>query len=151
MKLRSPQVIEDNKEWTVRFKRFEEYTDYLFPNNPCDVVGWKGDVSPWKISIKDFRPINSHRYHLPPSAHTTFLTSSFVICSFVPRPFETADDALKIPFFHSNVDYDEVIFYHDGEFMSRDGIKSGYVSYHPMGFTHGPHPEALKNAFKQKK
>ena len=144
-----PEVIEDGKEWVIRFKRQNQFTDYTFPNNPCDVIGWKGDVTPWKLSIKDFRPINSHRYHLPPSAHTTFLAPGFVICSFVPRPYETADDTLKIPFFHSNVEYDELIFYHDGDFMSRDDVKPGYISFHPMGFTHGPHPNALSRAFKQ--
>ena len=146
-----PEVIEDGKEWVIRFKRFNQYTDYTYPNNPCDVVGWKGDVTPWKLSIEDFRPINSHRYHLPPSVHTTFLSQGFVICSFVPRPYETAEDALKIPFYHSNVEYDEVIFYHDGDFMSRDDVKPGMISFHPMGFTHGPHPKALKRMFKQDK
>ena len=91
----------------------------------------------------------SHRYHLPPSAHTTFVGNRFVVCTFVPRPFETDPGALKVPFFHSNDDYEEVIFYHRGEFFSRDNIHPGMVTFHPCGFTHGPHPKALQNALEQ--
>ena len=87
---------------------------------------------------------------MPPSAHTTFLAGRFVVCTFVPRPFETDPGALKVPFFHSNNDFDEVIFYHAGSFFSRDNIHPGMVSFHPCGFPHGPHPKALANAFKQK-
>ena len=147
-----PEPIIDNKQWIVRIKRQNQYTHYKFPFNPIDVVGWKGDVTPWKISIYDFLPVMSHRYHLPPSVHTTFISKGFVVCSFVPRPFETDEEALKVPFFHSNVEYDEVIFYHDGDFFSRGGIvKPGYVTFHPCGFTHGPQPGSLKKAFKQDK
>ncbi|MHA2250273.1 MAG: homogentisate 1,2-dioxygenase [Candidatus Kariarchaeaceae archaeon] len=146
-----PEVVEDNREWIVRYKRLGNYTHYTYPNNPLDVVGWKGDVTPWKISIKDFRPVNSHRYHLPPSTHTTFMSQGFIVCSFVPRPYETSEDAIKIPFFHSNVEYDEVIYYFEGDFMSRDDVNPGFVSFHPMGFTHGPHPKALKRMLKQDK
>ena len=85
----------------------------------------------------------SHRYHLPPSAHTTFVADRFVVCTFAPRPAETDPEALKVPFFHNNDDYDEVIFYHSGDFFSRDGIDAGMVTLHPCGFAHGPHPKAL--------
>jgi homogentisate 1,2-dioxygenase len=146
-----PEVIDDGKQWKVRFKRAGKYTHYIFPSNPIDVIGWKGDVTPMKLNIRDFRPVNSHRYHLPPSVHTTWISSSYVVCSFVPRPYETSEDALKIPFFHSNVEYEELIFYHEGDFMSRDDVGPGYLSYHPIGFTHGPHPNALKRAFVQDK
>ena len=91
----------------------------------------------------------SHRYHLPPSAHTTFMAGRFVVCTFVPRPFETDPGALKVPFFHNNDDYDEVLFYHAGEFFSRDNIHPGMMTLHPCGFTHGPHPKALEKAFEQ--
>ena len=97
------------------------------------------------------RPIVSHRYHLPPSAHTTFVGQRFVVCTFVPRPFETDPGALKVPFFHNNDDYDEVIFYHAGNFFSRDNIGPGMMTLHPCGFTHGPHPKALKNMLVQPK
>jgi homogentisate 1,2-dioxygenase len=78
------------------------------------------------------------------------VANGFVVCTFVPRPFETDPGALKVPFFHNNDDYDEVIFYHQGEFFSRDNIHPGMISLHPVGFTHGPHPKALQNAFQQK-
>jgi homogentisate 1,2-dioxygenase len=91
-------------------------------------------------------PLVSHRAHLPPSAHTTFVAPSFVVCSFVPRPIESDEDALKVPFYHQNIDYDEVLFYHDGNFFSREGIAAGAVTWHPQGIHHGPHPNAAKNA-----
>ena len=146
-----PILDQDGKEWVVRIKRNNLFTDMTFPYNPIDVIGWKGDVTPWKLNIHDFRPIKSHRYHLPPSVHTTFISEGFVICSFVPRPFEMSDDAIKIPFFHSNVEYDEVIFYHEGDFFSRDNIGQTMVTLHPYGITHGPHPKALQNMLVQKK
>ena len=104
-----------------------------------------------RINMRDLRPLMSHRYHLPPSAHTTFLADRFVVCSFVPRPFESDPGAMKVPFFHNNDDYDEVIFYHAGNFFSRDNIHPGMITLHPGGFTHGPHPKALKNVLQQAK
>lgn len=104
-----------------------------------------------RINVKDLRPLMSHRYHLPPSAHTTFVASRFVVCTFAPRPFETDPGALKVPFFHNNDDYDEVLFYHAGDFFSRDNIHPGMITLHPCGFTHGPHPKALKNRLTPKK
>src|SRR3546814_9862448 len=86
---------------------------------------------------------------LPPSAHTTFVAQRFVICTFVPRPFETDPGAIKVPFFHNNDDFDEVIFYHAGDFFSRDHIHPGMVTLHPCGFTHGPHPKALGKMLTQ--
>ncbi|AKS42694.1 homogentisate 1,2-dioxygenase [Wenzhouxiangella marina] len=137
-------------EWKVRVKRRNAISTITYPFNPLDAVGWHGDLMPVKINWRDIRPLMSHRYHLPPSAHTTFLANRFVICTFVPRPFETDPDALKVPFFHNNDDYDELIFYHAGEFFSRDNIHPGMMTLHPCGFTHGPHPKALKNAFTPK-
>jgi homogentisate 1,2-dioxygenase len=110
-----------------------------------DVVGWKGDLTVWKLNMRDIRPIMSPRAHLPPSAHTTFVTQGAVVCSFLPRPLEEDPEALKVPFFHRNTDYDEFIFYHDGNFFSRDNIGPGMVTLHPRGIHHGPHPKALKN------
>jgi homogentisate 1,2-dioxygenase len=122
-----------------------------YPFNPLDAVGWHGDLAPVRINVADIRPLMSHRYHLPPSAHTTFLAGRFVVCTFVPRPFETDPGALKVPFFHNNDDYDEVIFYHRGDFFSRDNIEEGMVTFHPCGFTHGPHPKALKGMLQPAK
>lgn len=130
-------------EWEVRIKREGQYTSVFYPFNPLDVVGWKGDLCPIKLNIKDYRPVMSHRVHLPPSVHTTFLANNFVICSFVPRPFETDPEAMRVPFFHRNIDYDEVLFYHDGNFFSRHGIDAGMVTWHPQGIHHGPHPKAI--------
>ena len=137
-------------EWQVRVKRRAEISTITFPYNPLDAVGWHGDLMPVRINWRDIRPLMSHRYHLPPSAHTTFVANRFVICTFVPRPFETDPGALKVPFFHNNDDFDEVLFYHAGEFFSRDNIHPGMITLHPCGFTHGPHPKALENAFEPK-
>ena len=141
---------QDNNEWQVIVKRNNQLSTITYPFNPLDAVGWHGDLMPVRINWRDFRPLMSHRYHLPPSAHTTFLANRFVVCTFVPRPFETDPGALKVPFFHNNDDYDEVIFYHAGEFFSRDNIHPGMITFHPCGFTHGPHPKALENALEQK-
>jgi homogentisate 1,2-dioxygenase len=143
------QQTEDT--WKVKIKKQDAISTVTFPFNPLDVVGWKGDNTVVSINWRDLRPLMSHRYHLPPSAHITFIADGFVICTFVPRPFETDEGALKIPFFHGNDDYDEVLFYHAGDFFSRDNIHPGMVTFHPAGFPHGPHPKALKRAFKQTK
>ncbi|MFM2042316.1 MAG: hypothetical protein RLY86_892 [Pseudomonadota bacterium] len=137
--------------WKVLIKRRHQLSTVTYPFNPLDAVGWKGDLAPVRLNVKDIRPLMSHRYHLPPSAHTTFVANRFVVCTFAPRPFETDEDAIKIPFFHNNDDYDEVLFYHAGDFFSRDNIKAGMVTFHPCGFTHGPHPKALTKMLKQTK
>jgi len=137
-------------QWDVVVKRRNQLSTISYPFNPLDAVGWHGDLVPVKINWRDIRPLMSHRYHLPPSAHTTFIANRFVVCTFVPRPFETDPGALKVPFFHNNDDYDELIFYHAGNFFSRDNIHPGMMTLHPCGFTHGPHPKALKNAFEPK-
>lgn len=141
----------DSQQWQVKVKRRGAVSTITFPFNPLDAVGWHGDLSVVRINVKDIRPLMSHRYHLPPSAHTTFVGNRFVVCTFVPRPFESDPGALKVPFFHNNDDYDEVIFYHAGNFFSRDNIHPGMVTLHPAGFTHGPHPKALKNMLTQSK
>ncbi|HEX9707867.1 MAG TPA: homogentisate 1,2-dioxygenase [Steroidobacteraceae bacterium] len=142
---------QDEKPWRVAVKRRNAVSTVTFPYNPLDVVGWHGDLSVCRINVRDIRPLMSHRYHLPPSAHTTFVGNRFVVCTFVPRPFETDPGAIKIPFFHNNDDYDEVIFYHAGDFFSRDNIHPGMVTLHPGGFTHGPHPKALSRMLVQSK
>ena len=147
---RAQQTDEDH-EWTVEVKKRGQVSRITYPFNPLDAVGWHGELHPVRINVKHFRPLMSHRYHLPPSAHTTFLSDRFVICTFAPRPFETDPGALKVPFFHNNDDYDEVLFYHAGDFFSRDNIDAGMMTFHPSGFTHGPHPKALANMLEQKK
>ncbi len=138
-------IMDQAGEWEVRIKSGGELSSVYYPFNPIEVVGWKGDLTAWKINIGDICPVMSHRVHLPPSAHTTFVTQNAVVCSFVPRPLEQAPDAIKVPFFHRNSDYDEFIFYHDGDFFSRDRIRPGMVTLHPRGIHHGPHPKALRN------
>jgi homogentisate 1,2-dioxygenase len=140
---------DDAREWEVRIKAGDEYSKVFYPFNPMDVVGWKGDLTVWKINMRDIRPITSHRVHLPPSAHTTFVTAGAVVCSFLPRPLEQDEQALKVPFFHRNTDYDEFLFYHDGDFFSRDNIRAGMATLHPRGIHHGPHPKALANQGKK--
>jgi homogentisate 1,2-dioxygenase len=103
---------------------------------------------PSKERTRDIRPIISPRFHLPPSVHTTFLGKNFVICSFLPRPLESEEGAMKVPFYHRNIDCDEVIFYHAGQFFSREGISPGALTWHPLGIHHGPHPKAAENASK---
>jgi homogentisate 1,2-dioxygenase len=141
---------QDETEWEVLVKSRGKVSKVVYPFNPLDAIGWKGDLAPVRVNWRDIRPVLSDRYHLPPSAHTTFVANRFVVCTFAPRPFETDPGALKVPFYHNNDDYDEVIFYHQGEFFSRDNIHPGMLTYHPVGFTHGPHPKAMENAFEPK-
>ena len=135
----------------VAVKKRGEVSTVTYPYNPLDAVGWHGELAPVRLNVRHIRPVVSHRYHLPPSVHTTFLSDRFVVCTFAPRPFETDPGAIKIPFFHNNDDYDEVLFYHAGDFFSRDHIEAGMMTFHPSGFTHGPHPKALKNMLSQPK
>lgn len=138
---------QDKKEYHVEVKHMGKITTITYPYNPLCVSGWKGSLYPFKLSIYDFCPIMSHRYHMPPSAHTTFVCKNFVICSFVERPLEdSAHGVLKVPFYHSNIDFDEVLFYHQGNFFSRDNIAPGAITFHPQGIHHGPHPKAFKNS-----
>jgi homogentisate 1,2-dioxygenase len=132
------------KEWHVSIKRNNAFSTQVYPFNPLDAIGWKGTNMPMKLNWRDIRPITSHRYHLAPSVHTTFLGNRFVVCTFVPRPIETDNGALKVPFYHSNNDFDEILFYHMGNFFSRDNIHPGMITLHPCGFPHGPHPKAFE-------
>ena len=141
--------LDDRSEWEVRIKVDNEISKVFYPFNPLDVVGWKGDLTVWKLNMRDIRPIMSHRAHLPPSAHTSFVTEGAVVCSFLPRPLEQDPEALRVPFFHRNTDYDEFIFYHDGDFFSKDNIRPGFATLHPRGIHHGPHPKALANQGKK--
>jgi homogentisate 1,2-dioxygenase len=134
---------QNDSPWRVAAKRRGALSTITYPFNPLDAVGWHGTLAPVRLNWRDIRPLMSHRYHVPPSAHTTFLAERFVVCTFCPRPLESDPGALKVPFFHNNDDYDEVIFYHAGEFFSRDNIRPGMLTLHPAGITHGPHPKAL--------
>lgn len=154
MVMRTPKLATEEKktgknaagEWEMRIKREGEWTKVFYPFNPINAAGWKGDLSPWAIHVDEIRPVVSPRYHLPPSVHTTFVSRNFVICSFLPRPLEDEEGAMKVPFYHRNIDFDEVIFYHAGNFFSREGIAAGSITWHPQGIHHGPHPNAATNA-----
>ncbi|MCJ2376477.1 homogentisate 1,2-dioxygenase [Vibrio sp. ZSDZ34] len=135
----------------VHMKRHDTVNVISYPFNPLDAIGWHGDLAVVRVNWRDIRPLMSHRYHLPPSAHTTFVGGGFVVCTFVPRPIESDPGALKVPFYHNNDDYDEVLFYHAGDFFSRDNIEAGMVTFHPAGFTHGPHPNAFLAGREHKK
>ncbi|MGE0324959.1 MAG: homogentisate 1,2-dioxygenase [Polyangiaceae bacterium] len=133
------------REWDVVVQRGGEQHLIRYPFDPLNTVGWKGDLSVWRVNVKDIRPVLSDRYHLPPSAHATFLSDSLVVCTFLPRPLEVGDpNALRVPFYHANIDYDEVLFYHAGDFFSRQGISPGMLTFHPQGIHHGPQPGAVK-------
>lgn len=137
----------DGDRFQLKVKRGDEITTLTYPHDPMNVVGWKGDLTVWQLNIRDIRPISSEKYHLPPTAHVTFTAPNVVICTFLPRPLETGDPgALRVPFYHANIDYDEVLFYHDGDFFSREGIDAGMVTFHPQGLPHGPHPKAVEAA-----
>ena len=134
-------------EYELRILRTGELTSVFYPFSPLNTVGWKGTLSVLQLNVEDIRPVVSERYHLPPSAHSTFVMRNAVICTFLPRPLENGDPkALKVPFFHSNIDFDEVLFYHRGQFFSRAGIGPGLVTLHPQGIHHGPQPGAVERS-----
>jgi homogentisate 1,2-dioxygenase len=130
---------------TLKVQRAGRLTTIEYPFDPlATTVGWKGDLSVWRLNVRDIRPVSSERYHLPPPAHATFVMPNAVVCTFLPRPLETGDPgAMRVPFFHANIDYDEVLFYHAGDFFSRAGIQPGMVTFHPQGIHHGPQPGAV--------
>src|SRR5574341_813243 len=132
------------REWEVRIKRQGEITSVVYPFFPIDVAGWKGDLWVAKLNVRDFRPVTSPRYHLPPTVHATFQAGAVLISTFAPRPLESEPQALRVPFYHRNMDYDEVLFYHRGDFFSRAGITPGSLTLHPQGIHHGPHPKAVQ-------
>lgn len=136
----------EGREWEVHITRQGETTRVVYPFYPMDVVGWKGDLWVAKLNVRDFRPVTSPRYHLPPSVHVTFQAGGCLISTFAPRPLESDPEALHVPFYHRNTDYDEVLFYHQGDFFSRAGIRPGMLTLHPQGIHHGPQPQAVSAA-----
>jgi homogentisate 1,2-dioxygenase len=144
----SDWVADADGRWRLRVRRRGQWTTFRYPHNPFNAVGWAGDLAPHRLSVRDIRPVTAPGYHLPPSVHTTFRCGGFDIATFVPRPFETDPEALRVPFFHANVDNDEVIFYSRGDFFSRRGIGQGWLTLHPAGVQHGPQPGAAEAAAK---
>jgi homogentisate 1,2-dioxygenase len=138
-----------NGEYELRILQGGQITKVWYPHCPIDTVGWKGTLAPMQLNVRDIRPVTSERYHLPPPAHATFVGRDVYVCTFLPRPLENGDPgALKVPFYHANVDFDEVLFYHSGEFFSRTGIAPGMMTLHPQGIHHGPQPGASERASK---
>lgn len=126
-------------EFRLVVKKDNRLTEFLLEHHPFDVVGWDGYYYPWAFSIHDFEP-RVGRFHLPPPVHQTFEGDGFVICSFCPRPYDFDPNAVPVPYNHSNVMSDEVLYYASQEFMSRKGIEYGSITLHPDGVPHGPHP-----------
>lgn len=126
-------------EFEVRVKARDRITSFLYDHHPLDVIGWDGHLWPFAFNIADFEPITG-RVHQPPPVHQTFDGPGFVLCSFVPRLFDYHPQAIPAPYNHSNVDSDEVLYYVEGDFMSRKGIEQSSVTIHPNGIPHGPHP-----------
>ena len=144
--IRPPESLEprDEKgEFEVRVRSHGRITGYLFDHHPLDVVGWDGYLYPWAFNISDYEPITG-RVHQPPPVHQTFAGLGFVICSFVPRLYDYHPEAIPVPYNHSNVDSDEVIYYVHGNFMSRRGVEIASLTLHPSGIPHGPHPGAVE-------
>lgn len=150
--IRRPATLEtfDEKgEFLIKVKKQNEIVEMVYATHPFDVVGYDGYNYPYAFSIHDFEPITG-RVHLPPPIHQTFETSAFVICSFVPRLYDYHPDAIPAPYNHSNIDSDELLYYVDGDFMSRNNIEKGQLTLHPAGLVHGPHPGAYERSIGKK-
>lgn len=150
--IRPPQTLEvhtERGEYSVRVKARDRFSRHVLDHHPLDVIGWDGYLYPWAFSIYDFEPITG-RLHQPPPVHQTFQGNNFVICSFVPRLFDYHPQGIPAPYNHSNVNSDEVIYYCDGQFMSRKGIDRFDITLHPSGLPHGPQPGATEASIGQK-
>ncbi|AFY75876.1 homogentisate 1,2-dioxygenase [Pleurocapsa sp. PCC 7327] len=140
--IRPPEELiahDEEGEFEIRVKARDRITRYFYRYHPLDVVGWDGHLWPYAFNIEDFEPITG-RVHQPPTVHQTFEGPGFVVCSFVPRLFDYHPLAIPAPYNHSNVDSDEVLYYVEGNFMSRKGIERASITIHPGGIPHGPHP-----------
>lgn len=146
--IRVPQELEtyDEKgDFPIRIRKEGVIHEYIYATHPFDIVGWDGYNYPFAFSIHDFEPITG-RVHQPPPVHQTFEAFNFVICSFCPRLYDYHPEAIPAPYNHSNIDSDEVLYYVDGDFMSRAGVDKGQITLHPSGIPHGPHPGATEKS-----
>ena len=143
------ETYDEKGEYMIKVKKQDTIHEYVYAAHPFSTVGWDGYNYPYKFSIHDFEPITG-RVHQPPPVHQTFETNSFVICSFVPRLFDYHPKAIPTPYNHSNIDSDEVIYYVDGDFMSRNNVNKGHISLHPAGIPHGPHPGTMEKSIGKK-
>lgn len=150
--MKRPQHLEthdEQGEFEILIKKKGFIFPYIYTNHPFDVVGWDGYHYPYTFSIFNFEPLTG-RIHMPPPIHQTFESKNFVICSFVPRLYDYHPEAIPAPYHHSNIDSDEILYYVDGDFMSRNNIKKGQFTLHPGGIPHGPHPGAIERSIGQK-
>ena len=150
--IRRPQNLEthDQKgDFRMLIKKQGMLHELIYATHPFDVVGWDGYNYPYAFSIHDFEPITG-RVHQPPPVHQTFETKAFVVCSFCPRLYDYHPQSIPAPYNHSNIDSDEVLYYVDGDFMSRNDVAAGHISLHPAGIPHGPHPGAMERSIGKK-
>lgn len=150
--MRKPQNLQTNDEkgdFLIKAKKKGMLYGLHYGTHPFDVVGWDGCCYPYIFSIHDFEPITG-RVHQPPPVHQTFETNAFVVCSFVPRLYDYHPNAIPAPYNHSNIDSDELIYYVDGDFMSRKNVTRGMMTLHPAGIPHGPHPGAVEKSIGKK-
>jgi homogentisate 1,2-dioxygenase len=149
--LKVPTELETHDEkgdFLIKIKKENVLHEVVYATHPFDVVGWDGYNFPYAFSIHNFEPITG-RVHQPPPVHQTFEAHNYVICSFVPRLYDYHPQSIPAPYNHSNIDSDEVLYYVDGDFMSRNHVEKGYISLHPGGIPHGPHPGAMERSIGQ--
>ena len=143
------QTIDSKGEFDILIKKKGFIFPYVYATHPFDVVGWDGYHYPYTFSIFNFEPITG-RVHMPPPIHQNFESRNFVVCSFVPRLYDYHPQAIPAPYLHSNIDSDEILYYVDGDFMSRNNIQKGQLTLHPGGIPHGPHPGAIERSIGKK-
>lgn len=150
--IRRPENMKTHNEtgdFKVMIKKQGIVYPYVYATHPFDAIGWDGNLYPYAFNIQDFEPITG-RLHMPPPIHQTFEAHNFVICSFVPRMYDYHPLSIPAPYNHSNVDSDEVLYYVDGDFMSRKSVTQGQITLHPAGIPHGPHPGTVEKSIGQK-
>lgn len=143
------ETYDEKGEFLINIKKQGMMYPYLYATHPFDVIGWDGYHYPWAFSIHDFEPITG-RVHQPPPVHQTFEAHNFVVCSFVPRLYDYHPQAVPAPYNHSNIDSDEILYYVDGDFMSRKHVERGMITLHPGGIPHGPHPGTVEKSIGAK-
>jgi len=143
------ETYDEKGDFLIKVKKQGHLHDMIYASHPFDVIGWDGYNYPYGFSIHNFEPITG-RVHQPPPVHQTFETSAYVVCSFCPRLYDYHPKAIPAPYNHSNIDSDEMLYYVDGDFMSRNNIDQGYITLHPGGIPHGPHPGAYERSIGKK-
>ncbi|MBO6514360.1 MAG: homogentisate 1,2-dioxygenase, partial [Phycisphaerales bacterium] len=144
-----PLAYDEQGDFEVRIKARDSVHSYIYPYHPLEVVGWDGCYYPYCFNIHDFAPITG-QLHMPPPIHQTFEGHNFVICSFCPRALDFHPDAIPVPYNHSNIDSDEIMYYVEGNYKARRGISQGSISVHPQGIPHGPHPGTVEASLGKK-